>query len=154
MFKPWIIIGYIWIRVPWHMHRRNKWWIPIQWPLMLSWSWWWRISSLFAFQLIALFLFKHLVFIQKHLKGWLGPIFCTARLPRFRSVRPVWQTGQIGPVRTDMVALILPPGRTWTLFDYIVWIMIVIGDNFTNWTIRLLFNNRLFLIYCQIWIFI
>ena len=103
--KPWIIIGYTWTRVPWHMHRRNKWWRPIRWPLMLSWSWWWRIPSLFAFQLIALSLFRHLVFIQKLLKGRLGPIFCTTRLPRFR---PVWRTGQTGPVRTDMVALILP----------------------------------------------
>jgi len=35
---------------------------------------------------------------------------------------------QTGPVRTDMVARILPPGRTWTLFDFIVWTMIIIGD--------------------------
>ena len=126
------------------MHWQNKWWRPIRWSLMLSWSWWWRIPSLFAFQLIALLLFRHLlVFIQKLLKGRLGPIFYTTMFPRFR---PVWRTDQTGPVRTDMVALIFSPGQTWTLFDYIFWIMIIIGDNFTNWAIRLLFNNRLFYI--------
>ena len=153
--KPWIIIGYTWTRVPWHMHRRNKWWRPIRWPLMLFLSWWWKIPSSFAFQLIALFLFRYLlVFIQKLLKGRLGPIFCTTRFLKFRPIRPVWQTGKTGPVRTDMVALILPPGRIWKLFDYIVWITITIRNSFTNWAIRLLFNNRLFFIECQIWIFV
>ena len=140
-------IKHTWICSPWCMHRWDKWWSPIRWSMMLSWSWWWRTPSLFAFQLIALFLCRYLlVFIQKLLKSRLDPTFCTTRLSRFRPVRPVWQTGQTGPVRTDMVALILPPGRTWTLFDYIVWIMIIIGDNFTNWTIRLLLHNRLFFI--------
>ena len=110
--KPWIIIGYTRTRVPWHMHRWNKWWRPIRWPLMLFWSWWRRIPFLFAFQLIAFFLFRHLlVFIQKLLKGRLGPIFCTARLPRFRSVRPVWQTGQTGPSEPIWLLLSCPPAE-------------------------------------------
>ena len=151
MTKPWIIIEYTWICIPWHMHRRNKWWRPIRWPLMLSWSWWWRIPSLFAFQLIAWFLFRCLlVFIQKLLKGQLDPIFCITRLSRFRPVRPVWRTGQTSPLRTDMVALFLPPSRIWTLFSYIIWSMVSIGDNPSNRTSRCFFNGRLLFILCQI----
>ena len=66
------------------------------------------------------------------------------------------QTSQVqtGPVRTDMVALILPPSRTWTLFIYITWSMVSIGDNLSNRTSRCFFNGRLLFILCQIWIFI
>ena len=145
MIKP--QIKHTWICSPWCVHRRDKWWSQIKWSMMLSWSWWWRTPSSFAFQLIALFLHRYLlVFVQKLLKSRLGPIFCTTRFLRFRPIRPVWRTGQTGPIRTDLVALILPPSRTWIFFDYIIWIRIIIGDNFTNWTILLLFNNRLFFI--------
>ena len=82
MTKP--CIKHTWICSPWYVHRRDKWWRPIRWPLMLFWSWWWKILSSFTFQLIAFFLFRHLVFIHKLLKGRLGPIFCTTRFSRFR----------------------------------------------------------------------
>ena len=144
MIKP--RIKHTWICSPWCVHRRDKWWSQIKWSMMLSWSWWWRSPSSFAFQLIALFLYRYLfVFIQKLLKGRLDPIFCTTRLPRFRPVRPVWRTGQTSPVRPDMVALILPPSRSWTLFSYIIWSMVSIGDNLSNRTSRCFFNGHIFL---------
>ena len=153
MTKPWI--KQTWICRPWYVYQRDEWRRPIRWPLMLSWSWWWRTPFSFAFQLIALFLRRYLlVFIQKLLKGRLDPIFCTTRLSRFRPVRPIWRTGQTGPVRTDIDALILPPSRIWTLLDYIVWSMASIGDNLSNGISRCSFNGRLFFILCQIWIFI
>jgi len=152
MIKPWI--KHTWICSPWCVHRRDKWWSPIRWPMMLSWSWWWKTPS-FALKLIALFLCRYiLVFVQKHFKSRLGPIFCTTRFLKFRPVRPVWRTGQTGPVRTDMVALFLPPSRIWTLFSYIIWSMVSIGDNLSNRTSLCFFNGRLFFILCQIWIFI
>ena len=91
MIKPWI--KHTWICSPWCVHRWDKWWSPIRWPMMLSWSWWWRTPFSFAFQLIALFFYRYLlVFIQKLLKGRFDPIFCITRLPRFRPVmsEPIW----------------------------------------------------------------